>query len=313
LVEGVEKAEVRFTHSATLVGGKRVKEAGIGATVDGVPPGSDFYKPFMLSGRWLQPGDGQVIVITKDMAKKANATVGDTVTLDLADAGKDDWQIIGLYDPVFAGGFNPDIIYAPQDALFEAAKRYFRGNMMLVRTRQHDESSVGSINTQLKDLFEARGIKVGLSQTEPENKKTNDFQFGTIVSFLLLLAVLVAVVGGLALMGALSISVVERTKEIGVLRAVGARTRTILGMFVMEGVLQGMISWLIAVPLSFVIARPMSDALGKIMFSADLNFQYNWMAVIVWLLIILVISTIASVLPARSATRISVRDSLAYA
>jgi putative ABC transport system permease protein len=278
-----------------------------------VPAGSDFFKPFMLAGRWLQPDDDRVIVITKDMAQKSNVTVGDTVTLDLAELGKDDWQIVGLYDPVFAGGFNPDMIYAPQDALFEVTKRYFRGNVMLVRTRQHDQNFVGPINTQLKDLFEARGIKVVLSQTEPENRKTSDFQFGIIVSFLLLLAVLVAVVGGIALMGALSISVVERTKEIGVLRAVGARTRTILGMFVMEGVLQGVISWLIAMPLSFLIAQPMAAALGKIMFSADLSFQYNWVAVVIWLFIILAISTIASVLPARSATRISVRDSLAYA
>jgi putative ABC transport system permease protein len=98
-----------------------------------------------------------------------------------------------------------------------------------------------------------------------------------------------------------------------VLRAVGARTRTITGMFVMEGVLQGVISWLIAMPLSFLIAQPMAAALGKIMFSADLSFQYNWVALLVWLLIILIISTVASVLPARNATRISVRDSLAYA
>jgi putative ABC transport system permease protein len=314
LVEGVEKSEVRFTHAANLVvGGKRVKEAGVGATVDGVPAGSDFFKPFMLSGRWLEPGDDRGIVITRDMAEKSKVGVGDTVTLDLAELGKDDWQIVGLYDPVFAGGFNPDVIYAPQDALFEATNRYFHGNVMLVRTRQRDDAFVSRVNTQLKDLFEARGIKVGLSQTEPENKRTNNFQFGMLLSFLLLLAVIVAVVGGLALMGALSISVVERTKEIGVLRAVGARTRTILGMFVMEGVLQGVISWLIAAPLSFLIAQPMASALGKIMFSADLSFRYNWVALGVWLLIILVISTLASVLPARNATRVSVRDSLAYA
>ena len=314
LVEGVEKSEVRFTHAANLVvGGTHVKDAGLGASVEGVPSGSDFFKPFMLAGRWVQPGDDRVIVITRDMAEKSKVGVGDTVTVDLAEAGKDDWKVIGLYDPVFAGGFNPDIIYAPQDALFDATKRYFRGDTMLVRTRQHDESSIGPINTQLKDLFEARGIKVVLSQTEPENKRTNSFQFGLIVNFLLLLAVLVAVVGGLALMGALSISVVERTKEIGVLRAVGARTRTIMGMFVMEGVLQGVISWLIAMPLSFLIAQPMASALGRIMFSADLSFQYNWIALGIWLLIILIISTVASVLPARNATHISVRDSLAYA
>jgi putative ABC transport system permease protein len=313
-VEGVEKAEMRFTHSANvIVGGKRGKEAGLAGTLQGAPAGSDFFKPFIVAGRWLQPGDDRAIVITQDMAKKSNAKVGDTVTLDVGELGKDDWQIVGLYDPVFAGDFNPDTIYAPLDAVFDSTNRYFRGNVMLVRTRQRDENFVSPINRQIKDLFEARGIKVVLSQTEPENKKTNDFQFSIITNFMLVLAILIAIVGGIALMGALSISVVERTKEIGVLRAVGARTRTILGMFVMEGVLQGVISWLIAMPLSFLIAQPMASVLGKVMFNADLTFRFNYAAVVVWLVIVLVISTIASVLPARNATRISVRDSLAYA
>jgi ABC-type lipoprotein release transport system permease subunit len=48
------------------------------------------------------------------------------------------------------------------------------------------------------------------------------------------------------------------------------------------------------------------------MFNANLDFQYNFSAVLIWLLIILVISTLASILPARSATQISVRESLAY-
>lgn len=114
-------------------------------------------------------------------------------------------------------------------------------------------------------------------------------------------------------MGALSIGVVERTKEIGVLRAIGARSRTITGMMVMEGVLQGLLSWLIAVPLSFLVAKPMADLLGKVMFNANLDYAYNFPAVGIWLAIILVISILASAVPARSATRVSVRESLAYA
>jgi ABC-type lipoprotein release transport system permease subunit len=53
--------------------------------------------------------------------------------------------------------------------------------------------------------------------------------------------------------------------------------------------------------------------MGHIMFGATLDYQYNWTAVFVWLLIVIVISILASILPARGATRISVRDSLAYA
>jgi putative ABC transport system permease protein len=111
----------------------------------------------------------------------------------------------------------------------------------------------------------------------------------------------------------LSISVVERTREIGVMRAIGARTPTILGMFVMEGVLQGLLSWVVVVPISFVLGQPMANALGMTLFDASLDYQFNNGAVLIWLGIILIISTLASLLPARSATLISVRDSLAYA
>jgi putative ABC transport system permease protein len=130
---------------------------------------------------------------------------------------------------------------------------------------------------------------------------------------LLALSIIVALVGGIALMGALSIGVIERTKEIGVLRAIGARSRTILGIFVMEGVLQGLISWVIAVPLSLAISPIAASQLGHVMFGATLDYQYNWLAVGTWLGIVVVVSILASVMPARGATRISVRDSLAYA
>jgi putative ABC transport system permease protein len=130
---------------------------------------------------------------------------------------------------------------------------------------------------------------------------------------LLLLAVLMGLVGGIGLMGALSISVVERTREIGVMRAIGAKSLTILGMFMMEGVLQGLISWVLVMPISFVLGKPLANALGTVLFEANLDYQYNFNAVFIWLVLILLISTFASILPARSATAISVRDSLAYA
>jgi putative ABC transport system permease protein len=129
----------------------------------------------------------------------------------------------------------------------------------------------------------------------------------------LILAVIMALVGGIGLMGSLSISVVERTREIGVMRAIGAKTPTILGMFVMEGVLQGLLSWLVVIPLSFGLGKPMSNALGEVLFETTLDYQYNVEAVWWWLGIILLISILASLLPARSATQISVRESLAYA
>ena len=65
-------------------------------------------------------------------------------------------------------------------------------------------------------------------------------------------------------------------------------------------------------PLSFFGARFLANTLGQVMFDANLDYRYNFSAVLVWLVIILIISTLASILPARNATQISVRQSLAY-
>jgi putative ABC transport system permease protein len=313
-IPGVEKAEVWFSQPATiLTEGERVKEAGIGSDVYGVPAGSDFFKPLIVAGRWLEARDGRVVVLTKSTADKYHIQLGGIITLDLGELGKDDWQVIGLYEPVFAGAFSTETIYAPRQALFEATNKYNRGRMLYVRTYAHEAASTDAVTAQLKDLYERRNVKVVISQTEHEIRQTNEFQFSIVTAMLLSLAIIVAVVGGIALMGALSISVVERTKEIGVLRAVGARSGTIMGMFVMEGVLQGLLSWAMALPLSFILSRPMATALGQAMFSATLDYQYHYAAVLIWLVTIVIISSLASILPAYNATRISVRDSLAYA
>lgn len=313
-VPGVEKAETRFVVPANIfVSGQLVKEAGVGSTLRGIPSNSDFFKPLMVDGRWLAPGDGRAIVLTRDTAEKNHIKVGDIVTLDLGVMGKDKWQVVGLYEPVFVGGFNSDTIYAPEEALFKTTNKYNQGGMVLIRTTAHDGKYTTAVTKNLKEMYESHSIKVSGSQTEVELRTTNEWQFSIVTSMLLALSVIVAIVGGIALMGALSIGVIERTKEIGVLRAVGARSHTILGIFVMEGILQGVFSWIAAIPLSILASPYAASALGHKMFGATLDYQYSWSAVGIWLGIVVVISIVASIMPARGATRISVRDSLAYA
>jgi putative ABC transport system permease protein len=313
-VPGVEEVELRFVQSASMyMEGQLVKEAGIGSSIRGIPAGSDFFQPLIVDGRWLEPGDGQAVVLSRDAAEKNGIKVGDIVTLNLGELGKDEWQVVGFYEPVFVGTFNAELIYAPQEALYRTTKKYNQGSWLLVRTTSTDSAFTAEVTKNLNDLFESKNMKVIESQTQAAQRITNEWQFSIVTSMLLALSIIVAVVGGIALMGAISIGVIERTKEIGVLRAIGARSPMILGIFVVEGIFQGILSWMIAIPISLLASRPVASVLGHAMFGATLDYQYNWLAVLVWLCIMLVISALASLLPARSAIRISVRDSLAYA
>jgi putative ABC transport system permease protein len=267
-----------------------------------------------VSGRWFQPGDDRVLLISRDTAEDNNIKVGDTITLNLFDLGDAKWQVIGLFQVIFGGGFEAEPIYVPLESLAAATKQYNKGTRLLVRTTDSDTTFVQQVSDRLKNLYQDRQMDVDVfsTGTTPQDRIDAINQFNVTTTMLMMLAVIVAVVGGIGLMGSLSISVVERTREIGVMRAIGARSGTLMGMFVLEGVLQGLLSWFIAAPLSYALFRPLADALGQAMFEANLDSQYNYAAVLVWLGIILVISILASILPARSATRISVRESLAY-
>lgn len=313
-VEDVVGTQFHLLFPATIrKQGERINEAGLGVTVEGLDPASDFMTERIVAGRWVQPGDNLAVVVPYETANKNNLRLGDFITLDLGVFGKRDWQVVGTYQALLQGNFSGDTLFVPLNALEDASKSYDRATRMFIRTPARDEAAVNAVRDQIRTLGAAQNVNIAAFQTEAEFRRSVNSQFSIVTSFLLFIAILVALVGGFALMGALSISVVERTKEIGVLRAVGARTRTLMSMFVMEGALQGVLSWVIAVPISLLVARPVASFMGQIMFHFPLDFQYNFQAMWLWLGIVLVISILASILPARSATRVSVRDSLAYA
>ena len=244
--------------------------------------------------------------------RKNDIAVGDRVTLDLGDLGDDEWLVVGHYR-MLSIGVSPDFIYAPQEVIFQVTPKYNTGQTLLVRSLSPTPNQTEAITVQLKEIFEARNWDINDTETIHEVRSFFDNFFAQYIPMLMALAVIVALVGGIGLMGALSISVVERTKEIGVMRAIGAKTRVIMGMFVLEGVLQGLLSWAIAVPLSFLLGQPLSFLMGEYLFDMTLDYQYNVTAVFTWLIAVLLISSLASIMPARSATNISVQESLTYA
>jgi putative ABC transport system permease protein len=129
---------------------------------------------------------------------------------------------------------------------------------------------------------------------------------------LLTMSVLAGAVGSLGLMGTMSINVLERSKEIGVMRAIGATSGTLVGIFIFEGILLGLVSALIAIPLSYPGAKLVSDAMGNMLFKMPMFFRYSVNGVFLWIVVMIVLATLASLWPALRAARLSVRDTLAY-
>jgi putative ABC transport system permease protein len=133
-----------------------------------------------------------------------------------------------------------------------------------------------------------------------------------LVNALLTMALLMAVVGILGLTSTVSMNVLERTREIGVMRAIGATPKKIRTLIVLEGITIGILSILLAFVVSLVLSYYMGEFIGSISFRTSLGLTISMQALLIWTLIIAIGSYIASVLPARRANRVTTREALSY-
>jgi putative ABC transport system permease protein len=133
-----------------------------------------------------------------------------------------------------------------------------------------------------------------------------------IVEFLLGLATLIAVVGGLGLAGMMSMNVMERTRELGVMRSIGASNGVVMQLVIVEGVLTGLLSWIGGALLGVPVGTLLAAVLGQGLLGTPFAFVPAWNSLLIWLVIVVVLSILASTVPAMNASRLTVREVLAY-
>jgi len=160
--------------------------------------------------------------------------------------------------------------------------------------------------------FKELDMPVGEIQTGGELIQQNRLTVDILIYMLLIMAVLIAVVGGLGLMGTMSMNVLERTREIGVMRSIGAVNGSIFRLVITEGMIIGLISWLLGILLSFPMTNLLNVLVGVSILTVPLDFVFTVKGLVIWLTIVISLSTLASLLPARNAVRLTVRDVLAY-
>ena len=150
-------------------------------------------------------------------------------------------------------------------------------------------------------------IEAGLVTREDTSKAIN-----ILVIFLLIMALLTAFVGSIGLTGTMGMNVLERTREIGVMRAIGAVDFEIMKSVVIEGLIIGMITWILAIGLSFPISAVLLKIISQAMMGSSMDLSFTTQGVFIWLAVVIVLSFIASILPARNAARLTIREVLAY-
>ena len=282
------------------------------AIIFGVPLPTQLYAPRLTAGRWLEPGEGHTVVLNQTLAGKSGLGVGDQLALDQNLYGQSTWTVVGLLlDPVI-----PNSMYVSREMLLRETHSVGEAETIWIQTVRHDQAGEVAAALDLRRLYNERKLDVNSLGIFPKDTATELAaqimqNFGVIISLLAIIAVIMGFVGAITLSGVLSLSVLERTREIGVMRAIGATSRIIATLFIGEGLTLGWLSWLIAWPLSIPASYLMTQVLGQVI-QNDIVYTYTPFGALYWLGIVTVLAVVASWLPARGATRISVNESLAY-
>lgn len=268
---------------------------------------SDLVRPTLVEGRWLLPEDENAMVVNTFLLKdEPDIKVGSDIELSI-DGNESTWRVVGIMEgPPFPMGY-VNFYY-----LTQVVGGVGRAGVVFVQTERHDAPYHAQMEKALEAHFEARGLSVSSTMTSSTERAQVEAQFNVLVAFLLIMAILLAVVGGIGLMGTMSLNVLERTREIGVMRAIGASDGAVLQVVIVEGIFIGVLSWLVGIVLAMPLSKALSDAVGMSILQSDLNYTFSTGGAIIWFVLVVILSALASILPARSASRVTVREVLAY-
>jgi putative ABC transport system permease protein len=286
--------------------------AGVSVSLLAPPSDSTLVRPVMLTGRWIQPGDRNAIVLNDLFSTRfPELKTGDTLRLRVN--GKEtDFVVVGFFQ--FAGRVSGFLAYTSYEFLSMLVNQPSRASSFRIIASQPGLASAEQ--QELAAAIEARlrqsGIDIGDVSSGSSLSQTATDGFNVLVGFLLFLAVLTALVGSIGLAGTMSMNVMERTREIGVMRAVGASNRILMKMVIMEGALIGLLSWFFGTLLAFPISKVMSDSVNLAIFDAPSNFVLTPTGFLLWLGAVIILSVLASVMPARNASHLTIREVLAY-
>ena len=275
----------------------------------GPDPGSRLLELPLVEGRWLDPGDRNGVVINRAVqALDSTLRVGRVLALLVNDKSVT-LPIVGVVKEL-----SPHLaVYAPARAIREAAGQPDGiARTIRVVTRRHDQAAQLAGAQSLQRMFERMGVEVSGMQRTLDARKAILDHLVIVKTILTLASIMVVFVGGLALTSMLSLGVIQRTREIGILSAIGARPRTIAAQVWCEAVLIGLLSWIAAVALAAPASRVIEDVCGRIFFDFPLDFYMSPLAAAIWLGLVVFLASLASVLPARHAARIPIREALAH-
>lgn len=220
------------------------------------------------------------------------------------------WRVVGIFRYVKILG--DPIAYTSFSFLGDRTYQPYGAASYRVITDTHDAASQHALTQNIDHYLNDRAYSIQSVQSGYYVREIAKQAISILVIFLLIMAVLTAFVGSIGLTGTMSINVLERTREIGVMRTIGAVDAVVMQTVIVEALIIGLITWFFAVGLSFPISQLLITIIGESMMGSAMTLSFTPLGILLWLVIVILLSVFASVLPAHRAARLTINEVLAY-
>jgi putative ABC transport system permease protein len=306
---GVVRAESWFTSEASIPG-KDAREDGdsldtLSFPIIALPENSKAIDLEIVEGRKLLPGDVDALVINTTLAEESQIRAGNTITLRFK-RGLTSWHVVGIAREPFL----PPTAYIPQ-AFMDLRYPAMRTTICLALEKT-DAASLHAVESALDNNLEQERMRSAGSLSKADFRYGRDLHLMMIYVFLVVISGIIAAVGGLGLATTMSLNVMERRREMGVVRAIGASPSVVVGIIVAEGVVIGVMSWSLAALAAWPLSRVAGNFLTFLIFKSKLDSVFQLQGLWIWLAFSVLSAGAASLLPARSAVKLTVPEALAY-
>jgi putative ABC transport system permease protein len=272
-------------------------------------PADTIYGYKLVRGRWFTAREAadkaRVAVIGKALASQTGLAVGDTVAVEDR-TGLVRYQVIGVNDRMTNDG---EGFFVPIDTLLDVDRRT-EPSTFWVTGASLDETGIEQLNGRLVDALTGQGYGVGTSLRHVQRAAERE-DARTIVAVIMALGLPLVAVGMIGLVGALTTNVLERRREIAILRSLGARSRQIRRIFRAEGLVLALLGWLGGIGVGYVLGRVVLHYIGNA-FHTSFGLRFPLWPLGVALVITLVVALLVLQVPLRRACRLQAGEALRY-
>jgi putative ABC transport system permease protein len=274
----------------------------------GIPPESTLYQPVIPSGRWYRADEPDAVVLSTELADDQNIQVGDKVEIQVGGRTRP-FLVVGIAidNTIFLGSTLTGKAFLPRATLNRMLHQQGQASLFALGLASREPDIADQILAAAERKFQRFN-----PHTQPVYTEIESAQEASKLLTLGLAAMLIIVtlVGSLGILNTLTLSVLERRREIAVMRAIGATNSALLLTFWVEGLVLGGLGWLIGLALGYPIGYLLTRQLGQVLYS--LNFVMSPLTVLASLFFCLCLATVSSLGPALGAAQVSASAALRY-